>query len=66
MKYIETFKIGKEEAYFGMIERNGTTTYKVGINSYGSTPHSPRSSGYKNFDEAKETFEFYKELISNQ
>lgn len=66
MTYIETFKVGHEEAYLGVIERNGATAYKVGINSYGNTPHSPRSSGYKNFNEAKETFEYYKELISNQ
>lgn len=67
MKYIKTHKVGQEEAFLGVIEREGVQSYKAGLNSYGNaTTHCPRSSGYKTLSEAEEAYEFYKELVNNQ
>lgn len=66
MKYIESHKVGKEEAYLLTVERYGKKVYRAGINSYGDATHCPRSSGYKTLQEAKEAYEFYKDLVDNQ
>ena len=66
MNYLESHKVGKEEAYLIEIDYRGMNTYKVGIASYGDATHSPRCSTYFSLEEAKEAYDFYKELVNNQ
>lgn len=67
MKYIKTHKVGQEEAFLGVIEREGAQSYKAGLSTYGNTTtHCSRSSGYKTLNEAEEAYEFCKGLVNNQ
>ena len=65
-KYIESHKVGKEEAYLCLVEYKGMNAYRVGISSYGDAVHSPRCTTYFSLEEAKEAYEFYKDLVDNQ
>lgn len=63
----KNIKVVKEEAYLVLIEYKGINAYRVGISSYGyDTVHSPRFTICGTFEEAKEAYEFYKDLVDNQ
>lgn len=67
MKCIESHKVGQEEAFLIEIKRDGKTTcYKAGLSSHGTTTHCPQCSTYSTLEDARDAYEWCKNLVDNQ
>lgn len=67
MKCIESHKVNQEEAFLIEIKRDGKVRcYKAGLSSYGATKHCPQCATYSTLEEAKDAYEWCKNLVDNQ